>query len=997
MEKPVVFISSTSKDLKPYRAAARDAAIQAGFFPVMMEYFEAGGNPPLETCLAKVRSCDVVVVLVAHRYGWVPDHPKNHDKRCITWLECDEMVALNKKVIPFLIDTNTQWPEKDKENYTLTRAMEEGNATPELFDKVNERIKLLKEFKEWLKSQGTVNFFSNADQLAGAVQHALERWKDEPAEKPVQTDTQSLIVPIAYSSWLESRLARVELLVTVPKEGIGTPRLSSLYVPTPTTPWGSRAKKEKQQEEHDKVYLLLDRLGKESLYVSGIAGCGKSTLCRWVAYLITRGTMPEQEIFRAEKPVIEQFPSELKEKLPLLIPLREFWPYLPHQSRQDASSIQELERALKYWSEKKLTGITANAVVQFIQNGRAVLLFDGMDEVPESTGEGETLYYPRRMLVHGLAEAIKSWQNAGNRIMLTSRPYGLRQEEVKMLSLPQAEIVDLPFPLQELYIRRWFNALEYKDDMADHMLAHLQERQELAPLTGNPVLLMAMCSLYPQGKRLPQDKSELYKMTIDRLLFNRYKTNNEVKRNHERLSVIAYSMHTGLWLQEQEWSKPRAEIGYTGIEKVLSNYLPANLFQETGLKSVQDVREELLSRSGLLVGKGDDRASFYHLTFQEYLAARRMVQMSCDALYEKIVQHGGTPAWRQTLAFAFGSALQDALSSERAAMLIQRLVQTASLQQLDHLVVLGDLIEILYLKEENPLSDQLIKPFRTLCLEAIKNEVDLKKRFDLACVLGIVGDPRLQTDLRKPPLGYAEIPAGRYPVGEGKKQKELKSFLLSTYPVTHGQYRLFVEDGGYEEKCKHFWTDEGWQWLEQNQIKEPRLWHHGFWNGENFPVVGVSWYEADAFCKWAGGRLPTEWEWEAAARGPKGLEFPWGDNWEKENCNNSRIGLNRTSPVGLFPSGRSKAFGLEDMSGNVWEWTDSWYDEKRRVVRAAPGSMASMTSCVPRSATTGIPGSGSAVWDFVVSRTLVCFERFYPFTLGKLQWGALQKQKSKTD
>jgi hypothetical protein len=91
---PAVFISSTSEDLKPYRAAARDAALRAGFRPDMMEYFGVGGTrPPLGECLAKVSASDVVVVLVAHRYGWKPSEPPGDGSKSVTWLECEHAVS----------------------------------------------------------------------------------------------------------------------------------------------------------------------------------------------------------------------------------------------------------------------------------------------------------------------------------------------------------------------------------------------------------------------------------------------------------------------------------------------------------------------------------------------------------------------------------------------------------------------------------------------------------------------------------------------------------------------------------------------------------------------------------------------------------------------------------------------------------------------------------------------------------------------------------------
>ena len=117
---PHVFISSTKEDLEPYRIAARDAAIQAGFQPVMMDYFSAQSErPPYPACMAKVDPCDVVVVIVAHRYGWVPqDQPGKKDKS-ITWLECEH--ALNKKpkaeVLAFVVDEKCNWPHELPEQY----------------------------------------------------------------------------------------------------------------------------------------------------------------------------------------------------------------------------------------------------------------------------------------------------------------------------------------------------------------------------------------------------------------------------------------------------------------------------------------------------------------------------------------------------------------------------------------------------------------------------------------------------------------------------------------------------------------------------------------------------------------------------------------------------------------------------------------------------------------------------------------------------------------
>jgi formylglycine-generating enzyme required for sulfatase activity len=223
-----------------------------------------------------------------------------------------------------------------------------------------------------------------------------------------------------------------------------------------------------------------------------------------------------------------------------------------------------------------------------------------------------------------------------------------------------------------------------------------------------------------------------------------------------------------------------------------------------------------------------------------------------------------------------------------------------------------------------------------MCLASIENEIQpVSDRAALALTLGKLGDPRIVTDLRDP-SAYVKVPAGDYLVGEDKRPFRLeKPILLSRYPVVNSQYALFMQEGGYENL--QWWSADGRQWLKTSNEREPLYWGNGKWNGPNQPVVGVSYWEAEAFAAWAGARLPSEWEWEAAARGPEGLKYPWGDDWIDGICNTREAGLGVTSPVGIFPRSRSKVFGLEDMAGNVWEWCSDFYDKKEELVRVVRG------------------------------------------------------------
>jgi ergothioneine biosynthesis protein EgtB len=161
----------------------------------------------------------------------------------------------------------------------------------------------------------------------------------------------------------------------------------------------------------------------------------------------------------------------------------------------------------------------------------------------------------------------------------------------------------------------------------------------------------------------------------------------------------------------------------------------------------------------------------------------------------------------------------------------------------------------------------------------------------------------------------------------------LDTYWIDRYPVTCGQYRLFMIAGGY--KNSDWWSDAGWQWLQQEQVNQP-LYYHDDSSWDDHPVCGVSWYEAEAYARFVGKRLPTEAEWEKAASwDPKAncrRIYPWGDLKPLDKyCNSVPISPweNRpgstTTPVGAYPNGQS-AYGLYDTLGNVWEWTASWFE-----------------------------------------------------------------------
>jgi formylglycine-generating enzyme required for sulfatase activity len=169
------------------------------------------------------------------------------------------------------------------------------------------------------------------------------------------------------------------------------------------------------------------------------------------------------------------------------------------------------------------------------------------------------------------------------------------------------------------------------------------------------------------------------------------------------------------------------------------------------------------------------------------------------------------------------------------------------------------------------------------------------------------------------------VPAGEFTYQYGRERIETPYFI-DIYPVTNSQFEKFVKAGGYQNQA--CWTEEGWKWLQENRVSEPKFWSDSKWNQPEHPVVGVSFFEAEAYASWAGKRLPTEKEWERAARGTDGRQYPWGDTFDQERCNTSESGIGGTTRVTRYPNGVSP-IGCYDMAGNIWEWTSDWHDQSK--------------------------------------------------------------------
>lgn len=682
------------------------------------------------------------------------------------------------------------------------------------------------------------------------------------------------------------------------------------------------------------------------LVLKGDPGSGKSTFISHLTLCLAKYHLEPQKKW-LERP--EGWPADAR-PLPLTIVLRDFVRAQPERLPEPCPRCL-WDFFLKTLADARLSPC-ADALETALNLGHAIVFLDGLDEVPTDAQRDFV-----RACTLKFAERFRH-----SRLVLTCRtiPY----EAMRLEGVPDLELA--PFDDEKInrFIKAWYTAhipKPFSREVGEERRAALEQavqRPELRRLAGNPMLLTNMALLHTHRGRLPDDRAKLYQEVIELLLLRWDETKSggglqdllrEAKRDDNdllrTLSAVAFAVHS------RSRQLKADETGNIQRHELL-DALEA-LHPEKSLDWAKRVIETIEQRAGLLIAREERVFAFPHRSFQEYLAALHLTKDS-DFAAKALGLLDETGYWREVIKWAASRVTHvDDVVEWKGFALLRKLCPSD--KPPDRLPwhrawVAGDaLLEMSLAKvtqfDEGPA---LVTRIRGLLKQLLaEGALTPLERAQAGIALGQLGDdrPGVATRARAgqkvlPDIAWTEvIQPDDFIMGEGQEQSSYRldhAFCIGLYPVTVSQFELFIQDGGYAREG--LWTSEGWRWREDTQRTRPEEYDFAF-QTPNHPRVGVSWYEAMAFCKWLDAtftpqdlklpnaawkvRLPSEAEWERAARATDGRDFPWDSKDKAEpssRCNCLEARLCQTSAVGMFPSDRAVC-GAFDMAGNVCEWT----------------------------------------------------------------------------
>ncbi|MGD2071002.1 MAG: SUMF1/EgtB/PvdO family nonheme iron enzyme [Gemmatimonadota bacterium] len=692
------------------------------------------------------------------------------------------------------------------------------------------------------------------------------------------------------------------------------------------------------------------------LVILGDPGAGKSTFTGAVLARLATATLEE-----GATP-----PAGLSEEwAPVFVVLRQLSARLQGLRLDELGADQRTEALATAVRDEVLSDLTDETgeadyrkdLAEALTAGRCVLVFDGLDEVPEARRE------PVREAVLATAERFDP-----ERLIVTCRVRSYVDGPASNSTLPGFSVHELaPFDQDKIvsFCTAWYEALGALGGIPPanaQAEAEDLQRAALAPslarLAENPLLLTTMAVLHTRKAELPRERVKVYEESIELLVrdWQKERVGKKLVESPELRKLLQDDSRLWPLLRRLAYEAHRAGGTEREVAAGLSEGDLLVLLKQPELLGSADLAAEFLDyadqRAGLLVGQGgrpDEPAafSFVHRTFQEYLAGRYLTTSVWEPVEELYERASDGDLWglavelgaeallyvdtnpKALLKLVFGLGAGDPAESDQSRRAVLWAGSMAALAGPEGMARerYGGL-----------RGDTFLEELRTKLVHLAGSDLPEGDRVEAGEILGLLGDPRLSN----PEDNWVRIPGGTFWMGAQDEDPEapgydpeafdrespvhrvtVKPFALGRYPVTVEEFRQFVDagDGGYLKP--DLWKPKGWEWRERTERTEPKGWQAQL-RHPNRPVIGISWFEANAYCRWAGGRLPTEAEWELAARGEEGRRYPWGDEEPDPRRANFGMRVGDATPVGLYPRGASPE-GIQDLAGNVWEWCGDRY------------------------------------------------------------------------
>jgi len=673
------------------------------------------------------------------------------------------------------------------------------------------------------------------------------------------------------------------------------------------------------------------------LVLLGDPGSGKSTLLNFLGFCLARQGLEPAQGWLDKLP---GWPEAEADLLPISVTLRD---YAKAISPKDKPTPHHIWHFIEIRLRAQNLEFTADLLEEALEQGRAIVLLDGLDEVP--TREQRTFV---RDAVAAFADRYKKC-----RMVVTCRTLSYQDPAWQMEGLPAFELAEFDDDKINHFIEAWYAELHrlgvVRGDQQAPLTKRLQDavqRKDLRRLAGNPLLLTVMALVHTHKGRLPDARSMLYEDTVEILLWRwdqiRFAGDEESPRIRQLLLdagrtevdlkkvlwKLAYDAHGD---SDSDDGEALADISEWQLQKAL-----ATLHPDGSLDWAQAIVETMKLRAGLLLERAPGVYTFPHRTFQEYLAGCYLAtQGDFSKQATQLVAEGAF--WREVILLAVGRLVAQGDTAKPLALVGELCPRRQAQSEIAWRKVwlAGEVLAEMGLNrvQDSEMGKDLLERVQQRLVKLLQaGALTAVERVAAGDVLAHLGDPRFRADACFLPdetlLGFVEIPSGLFQMGGDEYGDErpihsadLSSFYIARYPVTVAQFQAFADTADFEPG-------------NDNALQDPA----------SRPVRYVNWYEALAYCDWLtetlkvweqtpkalaerlarGWRftLSTEAQWEKAARGKDGRTYPWGEGVDPGKANYRDTGMGDTSVVGCFPGGKSP-FGVEDMSGNIWEWTRS--------------------------------------------------------------------------